>query len=251
MAATTVAAKNTAIIQTIGLVRTFQMGSVRFNALAGVDLQIERNAFCFVMGPSGSGKSTLMHLIGGLDRPTSGKLLVNGVDIAQMDENQLSHYRQRTIGFVFQAFNLVPGLSALENIAFPMRFNGTPVKKRKEIAANLLSRVELDAWAHHRPHELSGGQQQRIAMARALVNDPDIILADEPTGNLDSKSGDMIMEMLSSFHQSGKTILVVTHDFRLTKYATQVISLLDGKVVNGDMPTTEQEIKQSAPEGQV
>ncbi len=222
------------IIKTEGLYRTFQMGNNKFNALAGVDLEIARNSFCFVMGPSGSGKSTLLHLTGGLDRPTSGKLIVNGTDIAQMDENQLSHYRQKTIGFVFQSFNLVPGLSVLENIAFPMRFNGTPVKQRQQIASQLMEQVELQPWAHHRPHELSGGQQQRVAMARALVNDPAIILADEPTGNLDSKSGDVIMELLSRFHQSGKTILVVTHDFRLTKYATQVIQLLDGKVVNGN-----------------
>ncbi|MEM5775344.1 MAG: ABC transporter ATP-binding protein [Anaerolineaceae bacterium] len=239
------------IIKTEGLFRTFQMGTNKFNALAGVDLTIKKNSFCFVMGPSGSGKSTLLHLIGGLDRPTSGKLIVTGTDIAQMDENQLSLYRQKTIGFVFQAFNLVPGLSALENIAFPMRFNGTPVKKRHQIASTLLEQVELQQWAFHRPHELSGGQQQRVAMARALVNDPAIILADEPTGNLDSKSGDLIMELLSNFHKSGKTILVVTHDFRLTKHATQVVQLLDGKVVNGDTNGQQTNITHPTLEGQV
>ncbi|MCE5209282.1 MAG: ABC transporter ATP-binding protein [Chloroflexi bacterium] len=239
------------IIKTEGLFRTFQMGANKLHALAGIDLVIERNSFCFVMGPSGSGKSTLLHLIGGLDRPSAGRLLVTGTDIAQMDENQLSHYRQKTIGFVFQAFNLVPGLSALENIAFPMRFNGTPVRKRNEIATSLLEKVELEKWAHHRPHELSGGQQQRVALARALVNDPAIILADEPTGNLDSKSGDRIMELLSEFQQSGKTILVVTHDFRLTKYATQVIHLLDGRVVNGEIAAEKQGVVQSTLEEQV
>lgn len=239
------------IIKTEGLVRTFQMGSNKLNALAGVDLEIERNSFCFVMGPSGSGKSTLLHVVGGLDRPTAGRLLVAGIDIAQMDENQLSHYRQKTIGFVFQSFNLVPGLSALENIAFPMRFNGTPVKSRNQIAMRLLEKVELEKWAHHRPHELSGGQQQRVALARALVNDPAIILADEPTGNLDSKSGDNIMEMLEEFHKSGKTILVVTHDIRQTKFATHVVHLLDGRVVNGKSAAEKQSAAQTTVEGQV
>ncbi len=223
---------NGTIIQTEGLYRTFQMGANTLNALAGVDLTIEENSFCLVMGPSGSGKSTLMHLIGGLDRPTNGRIQVAGKYIDQMDENQLSRYRQQTIGFVFQSFNLVPGLTALENIAFPMRFNGTPIRKRNVIAQELLEQVELGKWASHRPNELSGGQQQRVALARALVNHPAIILADEPTGNLDTKSGDAVLDMLSRFHKSGKTILVVTHDNRLVKYATHVIRLLDGKVVN-------------------
>jgi putative ABC transport system ATP-binding protein len=223
---------NQAIIQSESLFRTFQMGSNTLHALAGVALTIEHNAFCLVMGPSGSGKSTLLHLIGGLDRPTSGRLCVNGQDIDRLDENQLSRYRQQTIGFVFQSFNLVPGLNAQENIAFPMRFNGTPVSRRMQIAMDLLDQMDLGNWAHHRPNELSGGQQQRIALARALVNDPAIILADEPTGNLDTKSGDRILEMLSEIHQRGKTILVVSHDSRLTRYATQVIHLLDGRVVN-------------------
>jgi len=224
---------NESIIQTSGLYRTFQMGANLLHALAGLDLSIEQNAFCLVMGPSGSGKSTLLHMIGGLDRPTSGRLFVRGQDLVKMDENQLSQYRQQTVGFVFQSFNLVPGLTAQENIAFPMRFNGTPRRRRSQVALSLLEQVGLDRWAHHRPNELSGGQQQRVALARALVNNPELILADEPTGNLDTKSGDLILELLSEIHRRGKTILVVTHDHRLIRYATQVINLLDGRVIQG------------------
>jgi putative ABC transport system ATP-binding protein len=225
-----------AIIETEGLYRTFQMGETSLNALEDVNLRIAERSFCLIMGPSGSGKSTLLHLIGGLDRPTAGRIRVGGKYIDQMDENILSHYRRESIGFVFQSFNLIPGLNALENIAFPMVFDGTAKRKRNAIARELLDQVELGNWALHRPNELSGGQQQRVALARALVNNPAIILADEPTGNLDTKSGERILEMLSQFHRSGKTVLVVSHDSRLVKFANQVVSLLDGKVTNGSEP---------------
>ena len=221
------------IVETEGLYRTFQMGETQLDALADVSLHIQQGSFCLIMGPSGSGKSTLLHLIGGLDRPTAGRIRVGGRYIDQMDENTLSHYRREMIGFVFQSFNLIPGLNALENIAFPLLFNGTSTRKRNVAARELLEQVELSNWAFHRPHELSGGQQQRVALARALVNNPAIILADEPTGNLDTKSGERILQLLSRFHSSGKTVLVVSHDSRLVKFATQVISLLDGRVTDG------------------
>jgi putative ABC transport system ATP-binding protein len=221
-----------AIIQTQNLYRTFHVGATSLNALADVNLSITENSFCLIMGPSGSGKSTLLHLIGGLDRPTSGRISVGGKYIDKLDENALAHFRRQTVGFVFQSFNLIPGMSALENIEFPMRFNGTHMRKRRSVAQSLIKQVELENWSAHRPNELSGGQQQRIALARALVNDPQILLADEPTGNLDTTSGDKIMQLFAQLHKDGKTVIVVSHDFRLMKFATIVINLLDGRVVS-------------------
>jgi len=220
------------IIHTQNLFRTFQVGATSLNALADVNLTIAVNSFCLIMGPSGSGKSTLLHLIGGLDRPTNGRIFVAGKFIDQLDENALAHYRRQTVGFVFQSFNLIPGMSALENIEFPMRFNGTPMHRRRNVAQSLIKQVELENWSAHRPNELSGGQQQRIALARALVNDPQILLADEPTGNLDTTSGDKIMQLFAQLHHDGKTVVVVSHDYRLMKFATIVINLLDGRVVS-------------------
>jgi putative ABC transport system ATP-binding protein len=214
------------------LSKTFIMGRERVNALAGVDLAVTEGNFCTIMGPSGSGKSTLLYLLGGLDRPTGGKIDVDGQAVQEMDENALAHYRQRMVGFIFQSFNLIPSLTALENVAFPMRFARVPRRQRLIKAYELLARVGLADRIHHRPTELSGGQQQRVAIARALVNDPRLILADEPTGNLDTTSGNSIMELLSELHGSGRTVLVVTHDPRMIHYATQTVYMLDGQIVS-------------------
>ena len=210
--------------------KTFVMGRVNVHALAGVNLEFEKNSFSVVMGPSGSGKSTLLHLLGGLDRPTSGRIIVNGFNLSELDENSLATYRRRTVGFVFQAFNLISSMTAVENVAFPMRFARVRRRARLARAAELLQRVGLEDRAYHHPTELSGGEQQRVAIARALVNDPQLILADEPTGNLDTASGMAIMELLSDLHESGRTVLVVTHDQRIKRFATNMINLLDGRI---------------------
>jgi putative ABC transport system ATP-binding protein len=219
-------------IQVAGLRKTFQMGRIAVHALDGVDLSIEANTLTVVMGPSGSGKSTLLYLLGGLDRPTGGKIQINGQALETLDENQLAIFRRRTVGFIFQSFNLVQSMTALENVAFPMRFARIPRGQRAACAAELLARVGLKDRAHHRPTELSGGQQQRVAIARALVNNPQLILADEPTGNLDTHSGFSIMQLLSELHHSGRTVLVVTHDQRMSRFATHSLHLLDGRIVS-------------------
>ena len=210
------------------------MGHTVVNAVAGVDLEIERGEFWAIMGPSGSGKSTLLHLLGGLDRPTAGHVAVGGKSLEVLDENALAIYRRHTVGFIFQSFNLIPSLSALENVSFPMRFARVPRRQRQARARALLERVGLGDRIHHRPTELSGGEQQRVAVARSLVNDPELILADEPTGNLDSKSGHSIMQLLADLHAGGRTILVVTHDPRMQPYATQTTHMLDGRIVASD-----------------
>lgn len=218
-------------IQLTNVRKTFQMGREMVQALAGVSLDVEANAFYTLMGPSGSGKSTLLYLLGGLDRPTSGKIEVAGHAIEAIDENALAVYRRRTVGFIFQSFNLIPSFTAWENVAFPMRFANVNRRQRKERACDLLRRVGLGDRLYHRPTELSGGQQQRVAVARALVNNPSLILADEPTGNLDSHSGHSIMQLLAELHSSGRTILVVTHDPRMSAYSTNTVHMLDGKIV--------------------
>ena len=220
-----------AFIKVRNLRKTYIMGRQKVHALAGVDLDIPANSLSVVMGPSGSGKSTLLYLLGGLDRPTSGSMEVDGQKVEQMDENDLAVFRRKKVGFIFQSFNLVASMTALDNVAFPLRFGGVAGKQRSATAARLLKQVGLEKRARHRPTELSGGQQQRVAIARALVNDPPLILADEPTGNLDTSSGLAIMQMLSDLHRSGRTVLVVTHDPRMTRFATHVIRLLDGRVV--------------------
>jgi putative ABC transport system ATP-binding protein len=212
--------------------KSYRMGNMAVHALAGVDLKVEPGTFLVVMGPSGSGKSTLLHLIGGLDRPTSGKIQVGDQAIEALDENALAVYRRRKIGFIFQSFNLVQTMTAQDNVAFPMRFARVARKQRSLRALELLGQVGLEERTHHRPSELSGGQQQRVAVARALVNDPPLILADEPTGNLDTASGASIMQLLSDLHRSGKTVVVVTHDPRMLQFASQVIYLLDGRIVD-------------------
>ena len=221
-------------IQITGLQKYYTLGNNVVRALDGLDLTIEKNSFMVVMGPSGSGKSTLLYLLGGLDRPTGGSVVVEGRPIETLDENALAVYRRRTVGFIFQSFNLIQSMSALENVAFPMRFARNSRRQRQARARELLGRVGLADRAHHRPTELSGGQQQRVAIARALVTEPQLILADEPTGNLDTASGASIMQVLAELHQDGRTVLVVTHDPRMRQFATHMVFLLDGKVVNED-----------------
>lgn len=211
--------------------KTYQMGRQKVHALAGVDLDIPERSFTIIMGPSGSGKSTLLYLLGGLDRPTSGQILVRDQDLNTMDENTLAIYRRRMLGFVFQQFNLVSSMTAQENVAFPMRFAGISGDERIKRANYLLQQVGLEKFIRHRPTEMSGGQQQRVAIARALVNNPPIILADEPTGNLDTVTGFAVMQVLADLHKSGRTILVVTHDPRMARYATNIVYILDGRLV--------------------
>ena len=214
------------------LLKIFELGDSKVTAVNGIDLDIPAGSFTVIMGPSGSGKSTLLYMLGGLDWPTGGSLMVGGEEIARMDENDLADYRQRKVGFVFQSFNLISSMTAEENVAFPLRFAGISSSERKQRAETMLEGVGLGERMDHRPTELSGGQQQRVAVARALINDPPLILADEPTGNLDSNSGFAIMELLFSLHQAGKTLVVVTHDQRMTQYATHMVYILDGNLVD-------------------
>ena len=225
-------AEGAQFIRIRNLQRVYEMGDITVRALAGIDLDIPRGSLMVAMGPSGSGKSTLLHLIGGLDRPTAGSIEVDGQPIDRLNENELAIYRRRLVGFVFQSFNLISTMTALENVALPMRFNGVRRRQRQERALDLLEQVGLADRAYHRPNELSGGQQQRVAVARALVNDPQVIMADEPTGNLDTASGLSVMRLLADLHQQGRTVLVVTHDLRMRGFATDVVHLLDGKIVD-------------------
>jgi putative ABC transport system ATP-binding protein len=212
--------------------KIYPMGRQTVRALDGIDLDIPEGSFTVIMGPSGSGKSTLLYLLGGLDRPSSGSIEVRGRSLESLDENALAIYRRLSVGFIFQQFNLLPSMTALDNVSFPMLFAGVAVKARRQRALKLLEKVGLEKRWHHRPTELSGGQQQRVAIARALVQNPPMILADEPTGNLDTFSGYSIMQTLSELHKDGRTILVVTHDQRMTHFATQVVRLLDGRIVS-------------------
>jgi putative ABC transport system ATP-binding protein len=219
-------------VETKDLNKIYPMGETEVRALSGLNVTIPAGSFTVVMGPSGSGKSTLLYLIGGLDWPTSGNILVGGEEIATMDENALAEYRRNKVGFIFQSFNLVANMTAEANVAFPLRFAGVKKKARVERAESLMDQVGLKDRIGHKPTELSGGQQQRVAIARALINDPPLILADEPTGNLDSTSGLAIIKLLDELRQAGKTILIATHDPRMLNYATHKIYLLDGRMVD-------------------
>lgn len=219
-------------IETTDLRKTYPMGETEVHALNGIDVAIPRGSFSVIMGPSGSGKSTLLYLIGGLDWPTSGNILVDGQEIEKMDENELADYRRNKLGFIFQSFNLISNMTAEANVSFPLRFSGVNKKERMARAEVLMERVGLKDRIGHKPTELSGGQQQRVAVARSLINDPPLILADEPTGNLDSTSGQAIMVMLDELVKAGKTVLVATHDKRMLNYATHKIFLLDGELVD-------------------
>lgn len=219
------------LIQVHNLSRHYQMGAETVKALDGVSLEINRGEFVAIVGPSGSGKSTLMYLIGGMDRPTGGKITVMGDEITAMDDNDLAKFRQRTVGFVFQSFNLITTMTASKNVEFPMVFAGSKPAQRRERAAELLGMVGLGERLDHKPTELSGGQQQRVAIARALINEPDIILADEPTGNLDSKSGREVIDILKELNAQGRTIVMVTHDQSLLSLVTRFIRIMDGKII--------------------
>ena len=221
-------------IEIEALRKVYPMGDTEVVALDGVNLQIEKGSFTVVMGPSGSGKSTLLYLVGGLDWPTSGLIRVWDEQIDKLDENSLANFRRNKVGFIFQSFNLVSSMPADENVAFPLRFSGTKPAARMQRSHALLDQVGLADRALHKPTELSGGQQQRVAIARALVHDPPLILADEPTGNLDSTSGFSVMQLLSDLHKAGKTVMVVTHDSRMLQFASNTIYLLDGKTVSAE-----------------
>ncbi|HEX7085267.1 MAG TPA: ABC transporter ATP-binding protein [Vicinamibacterales bacterium] len=219
-----------AIIETHDLWKTYVMGSEEIHALRGVSISIEKGEYVAIMGPSGSGKSTLMNLIGCLDTPSRGSYMLNGKQVSQMNDNELAHIRNQEIGFVFQTFNLLPRASALHNVELPLIYAGVPARERQERAREALRKVELEHRMNHKPNELSGGQRQRVAIARALVNNPSILLADEPTGNLDSKTGVEIMNLFERLHQAGNTIVLVTHEPDIAAHAHRIISIRDGQV---------------------
>lgn len=218
------------LIQTEDLWKTYRMGTESVHALRGVSVCIERGEFVAIMGPSGSGKSTLMNLIGCLDTPSTGTYLLNDHNVSRMDDDELAHIRNKEIGFVFQTFNLLPRATALHNVELPLVYAGMPAADRKIRAVEALRLVELEDRMSHRPNELSGGQRQRVAIARALVNRPSIVLADEPTGNLDSKTGIEIIGVLERLHRDGHTIVLITHELNVASYAHRVIHLRDGTV---------------------
>jgi len=226
------------IIETRDLWKTYVMGSEEIHALRGVNIGIGMGEYVAIMGPSGSGKSTLMNLIGCLDTPTKGSYLLNGKQVSEMNDNELARIRNEEIGFVFQTFNLLPRASALHNVELPLIYAGIPAKERQERARDALNRVELGERMLHKPNELSGGQRQRVAIARALVNNPSILLADEPTGNLDSKTGVEIMALFERLHGSGNTIVLVTHELDIASHAHRVIHIRDGQVEK-DVKSTE------------
>jgi putative ABC transport system ATP-binding protein len=218
------------VIEIHDIVKNYQVGSVIVRALRSLSVNIDSNEYVAIMGPSGSGKSTLMNLIGCLDTPTSGSYLLNGIDVSKMEDNMLAEIRNKEIGFVFQTFNLLPRYTALENVTLPLIYAGIPKIEREKVAIDTLEQVGLADRMTHKPNELSGGQRQRVAIARALVNKPSIILADEPTGNLDSKTSIDIMGLLDEIHRNGNTVIVVTHEEEIAKHAARIIRLIDGTV---------------------
>lgn len=219
------------LIQAIDLARKYIMGETEVRALNGVSFEIERGEFVSIIGPSGSGKSTLMHLLGCLDRPTGGSYILDDTPVETLDDRALSHLRNRKVGFVFQSFNLIQQLNIVENVELPLIYMEMERHKRRERAMAMLKAVGLDHRHDHRPNEISGGENQRAAIARALVTNPDLILADEPTGNLDTKTGEEIMELLQELHQRGTTIIMVTHDLDKAKWADRLIHMQDGKIM--------------------
>jgi putative ABC transport system ATP-binding protein len=223
------------VIKTEGLTKVYEMGAEQVHALRGVDVEICKGEYVAIMGPSGSGKSTLMNLIGCLDSPSAGKYWLAGRLVSDLDDDELAYIRNKEIGFVFQTFNLLPRATALHNVELPLIYNGTPAEERIEKAKKALQRVDLTDRMHHKPNELSGGQRQRVAIARALVNNPSIVLADEPTGNLDSKTGEEIMALFENLYQQGNTIILVTHENDIARHAHRIIHIRDGKVASDEM----------------
>ena len=219
-----------ALIRLEGITREYQMGAERVLALRGIDLEIGRNEYVAIMGPSGSGKSTMMNMLGCLDTPTGGNYWLNGHEVSRMSDDALARVRNREIGFVFQTFNLLPRASSLANVELPLVYAGVSNKERRRRATAALTRVGLGDRMHHKPNELSGGQRQRVAIARALVNEPSILLADEPTGNLDSATSEEIMRVFGSLHAQGQTVVIVTHEADIARHAHRVVVLRDGKV---------------------
>ena len=220
------------LIQLDSITRTYSMGSVEVHALRGIDLAIEHNDYLAVMGPSGSGKSTLLNILGCLDRPSSGRFRLADRDVSQLSDLELSRVRNAFVGFVFQTFNLLPRATALNNVETPLIYAGVRARERRHRAKLAIERVGLGDRMHHRPSELSGGERQRVAIARALVNEPSLILADEPTGNLDSATGDEIMQILDDLHEAGNTILLVTHENHIAKHAKRRILMRDGQILS-------------------
>ena len=218
------------IISLDKIVKNYYIGSITVEALRSVDIDIKANEYVAIMGPSGSGKSTLMNLVGALDTPTSGEYILNGTDVSKMDDDRLAEIRNQEIGFIFQTFNPLPRYTALENVMLPLIYAGVPKSERAEQATKTLADVGLADRMDHKPNELSGGQRQRVAVARALVNNPSIILADEPTGNLDSKTSIDIMKLFGDIHSRGNTIILVTHEENIARYAHRIIRLLDGEI---------------------
>ena len=218
------------VIQIRDLTRVYDMGAEKVHALRGVSVEIRRNEYVAIMGPSGSGKSTLMNVIGCLDTPTSGEYWLNGQEVSRMPDDALARVRNREIGFVFQTFNLLPRASALQNVELPLVYGGVPARARRERARAALDRVGLGDRVDHRPNELSGGQRQRVAIARALVNEPAILLADEPTGNLDSATSEEIMKVFETLHVQGQTVIMVTHEADIAAHADRVVVLRDGRI---------------------
>jgi putative ABC transport system ATP-binding protein len=210
--------------------KTYKVGTQEVHALKGVDISICKNEYVAIMGPSGSGKSTMMNILGCLDSPTGGTYILNGTDVSVMDDGALAEVRNKEIGFVFQSFNLLPRYNALDNVALPLIYSGLKKSERDKKATQVLEDVDLTDRMHHKPNELSGGQRQRVAVARALVNNPSIMLADEPTGNLDSKTSEDIMRLFSSIHKKGNTIILVTHEEEIAKHAHRIIRLRDGLI---------------------
>lgn len=221
---------NQKVVEFVNVKKIYDMGEIKVEALKGVSFEILKGDYTIIMGPSGSGKSTLLHIMGCLDRPTSGKVLIDGEDTSKMNDSKLAKLRNQKIGFVFQSFNLLSKLTALENVELPMIYAGIEKRKRRKRATELLEMVGLGDRLNHKPNQLSGGQQQRVAIARALANDPPIILADEPTGNLDTKSGEEILKIFKMLHESGKTIIVVTHDPDMIHEGKTLIKIRDGLI---------------------